>query len=92
MGEELLSDDRQETEKESQAPLSSPSNAVAQSSCAYVPPFYQVISCRTRHFKYVTLFVHSAKFTRKIVYIPSLPSLAAELPMDQVCIPDRVKQ
>ncbi|XP_045030221.1 protein prune homolog 2-like isoform X2 [Daphnia magna] len=34
----------------------------------------------------------STKFSRKIVYIPNLPSLSAELPMDHVCIPDRVKQ
>lgn len=34
----------------------------------------------------------STKFSRKIMYIPNLPSLSAELPIDHVCIPDRVKQ
>jgi len=34
----------------------------------------------------------SAKFSRKIMYVPNLTSLSALLPMDHVCIPDRVKQ
>ena len=34
----------------------------------------------------------SAKFSRKIAYVPNLTSLSSLLPMDHVCIPDRVKQ
>ena len=40
----------------------------------------------------VNLTRYSAKFSRKIVYVPNLPSLTAQVPMDQACIPDRVKQ
>lgn len=93
MGEKLLPDDRQKTEEESQAPLSSPSNAVAQSCRAYVSPIHKVEQfVKLIIYDCLPYFLVSAKFSRKIVYIPGLPSLAAELPMDQVCIPDRVKQ
>ena len=34
----------------------------------------------------------SAKFSRKIAYVPDLASLSSLMPMDHVCIPDRVKQ
>lgn len=43
-------------------------------------------------FNGLTCLFYSTKFSRKIMYIPNLPSLSAELPMDHVCIPDRVKQ
>ncbi|XP_045138909.1 protein prune homolog 2-like isoform X3 [Portunus trituberculatus] len=34
----------------------------------------------------------SAKFTRKLRFVNSLKELSSLIPMDQVCIPDRVKQ
>ena len=41
---------------------------------------------------HVFIFHSSAKFARKLRFVNSLKELSSLIPMDQVCIPDRVKQ
>lgn len=40
----------------------------------------------------INFIPYSAKFSRKLRFVTSLRDLAALIPMEQVCIPSRIKQ